>query len=94
MSKFDGLLQSRKSRVPATQKSNSPKTQKEAVLEPPAPSVHVGRPRAKRSDPDYQQVTAYIRRDTYTAARKRLFDDGREFSELVEDLVSGWLKGK
>jgi hypothetical protein len=51
----------------------------------------MGRPRGKASDPAYRQVTVYIRRETHTAARKRLFDEDREFSELVEDLVSKWL---
>jgi hypothetical protein len=51
----------------------------------------MGRPRGKASDPDYRQVTIYLRRDTHGAARKRLIDENREFSELVEDLVSKWL---
>lgn len=87
MSKFQGLLQARKqkhSTISTTQKSSNPTLQN---VQP-----RVGRPRAKRSDPEYQQVTAYIRRDTYTAARKLLLDEGREFSELVEDLVRQWTK--
>lgn len=96
MSKFDGLLKSRQSGDSATQNSSKPKKQKQTSgePEPTAASVRVGRPRAKRSDPNYMQVTAYLRRATYTAARKRLFDDGREFSELVEDLVGEWLKNE
>lgn len=53
----------------------------------------MGRPRGKRSDPDYEQVTAYIRRNTYTATKIALLQEnqGREFSELVEDLLSEYL---
>jgi hypothetical protein len=54
----------------------------------------VGRPRSKRSDPEYRQVTAYIRASTYIAAKKRLLDEQKEFSQLVEELVTVWLAGK
>ena len=37
------------------------------------------------------QVTAYIRADTYIAARKLLLDNRKEFSELVQELVSEWV---
>jgi hypothetical protein len=55
----------------------------------------VGRPRTgKRSDPDYRQVSAWIRRDTYDRVMRRLFmkENRREFSELVQDLLADWLK--
>ena len=50
-----------------------------------------GRPPGKATDPAYRQVTIYIRRETHTAARKRLLDDNVQFSELVEQLVTQWL---
>ena len=84
MSKFSAIAERRgkqPSNIPATQNADFSTTQMRRV----------GRPRAKRSDPAYQQVTAYIRKDTYTAARKLLLDDGREFSELVEELLGGWV---
>jgi hypothetical protein len=55
----------------------------------------VGRPRTgKRSDPDYRQVSAWIRRDTYDRVTRRLFtrENRREFSELVQSLLQDWLK--
>jgi hypothetical protein len=55
----------------------------------------VGRPRTgKRSDPDYRQVSAWIKRDTYDRVTRRLFtrENRREFSELVESLLKDWLK--
>ena len=52
----------------------------------------VGRPPAKKSDSDYTQVTVYLKRDNHLAAKKRLLDDGKEFSELVDQLVMAWLQ--
>ena len=55
----------------------------------------VGRPRTgKRSDPDYRQVSAWIRRDTYDRVTRRLFvkENRREFSELVQSLLADWLR--
>ena len=57
----------------------------------PAPRK-VGRPPGKKSNPDYTQVTVYLRKDNHLAAKKRLLDEGREFSELVDGLVSRWVK--
>jgi FMN phosphatase YigB (HAD superfamily) len=52
-----------------------------------------GRPPGKRSHPDFEQITAYIRRDTHRAVKIALLKNGRkEFSELVEDLLGQWLK--
>jgi hypothetical protein len=56
---------------------------------------NVGRPRTgKRSDPEYRQVSAWIRRDTYDRVTRRLFvkENRREFSELVQSLLEDWLK--
>ncbi len=55
-----------------------------------------GRPPGKRSDPDFEAITAYIRKDTHRDVKIALLRKGnrREFSELVEDLLVAWLKGK
>jgi hypothetical protein len=55
-----------------------------------------GRPTGKRSDPNFVQTTAYIRGDTYKAVKIALIeeDQNREYSELVEDLLSKWLKSQ
>ena len=53
----------------------------------------VGRPPGKRSDPGFEQVTAYIRKETHQAVKIELLKSGRqEFSELVEGLLQQWLK--
>jgi hypothetical protein len=51
-----------------------------------------GRPRAKHSDPDYKQMSVYVHQDVRNKVKARLFEQGGEFSELVESLLRGWLK--
>lgn len=55
-----------------------------------------GRPRGKRSDPDFEQVTAYIRSRTHREVKIALLREaeGREFSELVEELLADWIKSR
>jgi hypothetical protein len=64
------------------------------AVEPPAEPRRRGRPRAKRSDPDFGQITAYIRKRTHRDVKLALLQDGegKEFSELVEELLNSWLK--
>ena len=53
-----------------------------------------GRPPGKRSNPDFEQVTIYIRKSTHQNAKVELLKGGKrqEFSELVEVLVKKWLQ--
>lgn len=57
-----------------------------------------GRPRGKRSDPAFTQVTAYIRAATYRRVKLALLKDeataAREFSDLLEQLLDDWLKDR
>jgi hypothetical protein len=46
----------------------------------------------KRSDDDYRQVSAYIRKDTHQRVKIALLQEEQEFSELIEELLSGWLQ--
>ncbi|MBX0329846.1 hypothetical protein K2Z83_19460 [Oscillochloris sp. ZM17-4] len=67
-----------------------PTPQEKAGIDPP----HRGRPlTGKRSNPDFEQVTAYIRRDTNIQIKIALLQEGntRDFSDLVEDLLQAWL---
>ena len=52
-----------------------------------------GRPRGKRSDPEFEQITAYLSRQTYRDTKIALLQEGRrrEFSQLVEELLQQWL---
>ena len=83
MTKFKGLLDASK-----IHRSN---TQEEDFLRWVPPRR--GRPPGKRSHPDFEQITAYIRKDTHHAVKIRLLQNGRkEFSELVQELLCQWLK--
>lgn len=57
---------------------------------PPGTKTRVG----KRKDPDYDQVTAYVRKETHRRAKIALLEqpDKQEFSELVEQLLTQWLE--
>ena len=56
-----------------------------------------GRPRGyaggKRDNKEeYTQASAYIRRDVHKRVKSALALEDKEFSELVEELLEGWLK--
>jgi hypothetical protein len=59
----------------------------------PAPAVTRAskRPTGKRSDPNYTQITAYIRKDTHEDVMRAIYKR-QELSELIEELLAGWLK--
>lgn len=63
---------------------------------PPAETPKRGRPKGKRSDPDYEQVTAYIKSKTYTNVKIELLKEGqkRQFSELIQELLDDWVKSR
>ena len=79
-SRFAGIADNR-SKLPSLPDSPLPTT---------AP-VKMGRPPGKKTDPNYVQVTVYLRKDIHKAAKKLLVDDGGQFSDLVDDLVNRWL---
>ncbi|PSB08057.1 hypothetical protein C7B62_18030 [Pleurocapsa sp. CCALA 161] len=56
-------------------------------------SVKKGRPKGKRSNPDFEQVTAYVRSQTYRQTKIALLQQSEleDFSELVEELLTEWL---
>lgn len=96
MSKFKSLLDAAKGREPEPEKASqdSVVNQPQPITEP-QPLQKRGRPKkGKRSHPDYEQVTAYIRKDTHRAAKIALLREGkeREFSELIQDLLEHWLE--
>jgi hypothetical protein len=60
------------------------------------PKARIGRPpTGKRSNPDYRQVSAWIKDKTYKRVKLRLLvkEDSRDFSVLVQDLLEEWLRG-
>ena len=91
--RFSGLLN--RTTVPA---DPAPEVKAEPELaplpaSPPPPTLvapKMGRPAGKKTNPEYTQVTVYLRKEVHRQAKKLLIDDGREFSELVDELVSKW----
>jgi hypothetical protein len=68
-------------------------TEHESPREPDSvPPRRVGRPTGKRSDPNYQQVTVLLNSETYKETRKRLLDEKKEVSTLLNELLDAWLK--
>lgn len=86
MSKFKGLFDVTKGK----QQEESVEPQSQQSVKPR------GRPKGKRSDPAFEQVTAYIRKSTHQGVKIALLQEGedREFSELVEELLDEWLRSR
>jgi len=59
----------------------------------PTPPQARGRAPGKRSNPEFEQVTAYLPRDLYKRVKIALIeqDRSREFSALVSELLTDWL---
>jgi hypothetical protein len=100
MSKFNNILkaaQEREKEKPVEKSVGKPKEKAEvksdSPTEPSPPPQKRGRPKGKRSHPDYEQVTAYIKKKTYKQTKIALLEqeEVENFSELVEKLLSEWL---
>jgi hypothetical protein len=76
------------------EQAESPRTRNAESVRTRVSGRRPGRPNGKRSDTNYTQVTAYLRKDTHQAVKIRLLQEGkgREFSELLQELLDGWLK--
>ena len=51
--------------------------------------------KGKRSSADFHQVNVYLKKETSSAVKIALLQskDERDFSELVQDLLTAWLQG-
>jgi hypothetical protein len=87
VSRFDDLLKTAKRRPSVPQEPPSP-----APVDTPAPRGP-GRPKGKRSNPAFVQVSAHIPGELHHNVKLALLRErkGVEFSELVAELLSGWL---
>jgi len=88
-SPFDALVQARRS--PATVSETS-QTSRLSDVQPFEHSTGETAGRAKSADPDFLKFTTYIRRHTHRAVKMKMVEQGREFSDLVEELLSDWLQ--
>lgn len=91
-SKFSSLRAMRERRE---READAEPTPEAPPVEPAAveePRRRVGRPPGKRSNPEYQQVTVLLHGKTYVEVRKRLLDERKEVSTLLNELLDEWLK--
>jgi len=89
-SKFDAIFERKRGEATVTEVSQAQGTvpDKEERKGP-------GRPRGKRSSPQYDQVTAYIPHALHDEVKIFLIREGRkEFSTLVEELLAAWVQQK
>jgi hypothetical protein len=79
--------------IPMPPQEEPPLVNHEALVGESHAMKKMGRPKGKRSDPNYEQVTAYIRKDTHLQVKITLLQEGqgREFSELLEELLTEFL---
>ncbi len=93
MSRFNDILKNAKGRAEV---GPTPDADPSPALPEPPPARRPGRPPGKRSDPNFDQVTAYIPHEVNRRVRAALIEDdkGQEFSELVAELLAGWLKSR
>lgn len=91
MSKFDGILSAKSSENVKAKPAAAPQAKvgktNAAALTKKEESRRVG----KRSDPDYTQVTAYLKKNTHEDVMRKIYKR-QEFSELLEELLTDWLK--
>ena len=87
MAKFSGLELLREESEPR---------QDSSAEEVPVSSTSkiVAKPVGKRQNPEYVQISAYVRRTDYEAVRRNLIGTKLDFSDLLEQWISEWLKGR
>ena len=91
-SKYDGLLRSRGREREGREGRGGREDRGEERRE--APPVDGAVSGGKRSNAQYRQVSAYVRKDTHRKVKMALLEEDREFSELVEELLGGWLASR
>jgi hypothetical protein len=89
MSKFDEIFKS--ARGEEVNERNK-KTKEKILIN--VKKTKQGRPKGKRSNPSYEQVTAYIKKETHQQIKIELIKENniQDFSELVEELLNEWLR--
>lgn len=98
-SKFGALRTVRKETPPPPIEATvEPVTATPARPEPVAMAVVPtrGRPAGKRSNPDYEPTTLFLRKATKRTANRMLEDLGieQDLSELIEELLQRWVSAR
>ena len=90
-SKFSGALAKLNQR-PAEHGDDPQLEEPPASMAPIEAGPKMGRPPGKRSDPDFQQTTLILRKETKKKANRKLEDTEAkmDLSDLVEHLLTEW----
>ena len=48
----------------------------------------------KRSDPAYRQISTYVRSDVYRNVKRELLMEERDFSDLMDELLTAWVRSR
>ncbi len=90
MGKFGAIKSVRQeSRLPETAKLEGITVE----VKPQPTLVSRGRPAGKRSNPEFEPTTIFLRKATKKIANRAIEDHGdcQDLSELVEELLQGWI---
>jgi len=62
----------------------------------PTPISMRGRPTGKRSNPEFEPTTIFLRKTTKKTANRTLEDSGikQDLSELIEELLQTWISAR
>lgn len=93
MSKFTNALGTPTTKEGRSTAQSQSKLLKARSAESTSTHKRMGRPPGKRTNPDFRQVTAWVRKDTYDDVTVALVkQDRKEFSNLVQELLDSWLE--
>ncbi len=89
MSKFGAIRNVRQESPRLLESTDS----EQAVLLEPTPISTKGRPAGKRSNPEFEPTTIFLRKATKKTANRTLEDSGirQDLSELIEELLQRWI---
>ena len=91
----DALKQAKKASSSQKSKSESSKTKDKKVEKVEEVKPKKRKSSGKRTDPDFKQVGAYIRKDTYLQIQRLLLEQpDKDFSDLVEELLTDYLNNQ
>src|ERR1035438_9261102 len=75
-------------------KADSPQENSVSVVDPTGQNNARAKQLAKSSDPAFTKFTTYIRKATHLGVKTRLVSKEKELSDLVEELLSNWLRSE
>ncbi len=91
----DALKQAKKASSSQKSKSESSKINNKEVEKVEEVKPKKRKSSGKRTDPDFKQVGAYIRKDTYLQIQRLLLEQpDKDFSDLVEELLTNYLNNQ